>query len=165
MTPTQQTALEALVGRAFTTEEAAAVAALVAVRDDAALHSTLTQMAPPVRQSVMVSARGLSAKIEGGPIAAEMILLALEGARDNLLASQAQEQFVFGSLLRRQLRFLDADGLDFGSPAFIAMLDQFGAMGVLTSAQVTALKAISLVPGRVSYEAMLAVLNNTTGGI
>lgn len=165
MTPTQQAALEALAGRAFTTDEAAAIAALVASRDDAALHSMLKQIAPPVRQSVMVSARGLSAKIEGGPVAAEMILLALEGARDSLLASQVQEQFIFGSLLRRQLKFLDADGLDFGAPAFITMLDQFAAMGVLSSAQVTALKAISLVPGQVSYRAMLDILNDTTGGV
>lgn len=163
MTPTQQAGLEALIGRAFTEPEATAVAAAVDLRDDVALHAQLVSMTPQKRVSVMVSARGLSAKVAGGPLAAEMILLALEGARDQLLQSQDQGQFLFGSLLRRQLKFLDADGLDFGAPAFIGMLDQFGVMGVLTAPQVTALKAISLVPAEVSYQKMLDVLNNNGG--
>lgn len=100
----------------------------------------------------MVSARGLAESLPGGPIAAEIILMKLEGARDAMLASGNQQQVVMGSLLRRQLSFLAGDGLDFGSTALRAMLDQFGALGILTTDEVTALKTIGVVPDPISHQ-------------
>lgn len=155
----QRNKLEQLIGRPFTEEEVSDVTPMVDTRQDTLLNQYLISLVPKKRVPVMVSARGLSAKLVGGPLAAEMILLALEAAKDQLLQSQDQSQLLFGSLLRRQLKFLDSDGLDFGAPASLSMLDQFNAMGVLTSQQVTALKEISLVPGDLSYQSMLEALN------
>lgn len=100
--------------------------------------------------SRLISARGLAAGMPGGPLAAEAVLLKLEGARDAMLASADQQQRVIGSLLRRQLGFLAGDGLDFGSPALRGMLDQFVGLGILTAGEVDALKALALEPDPVS---------------
>ena len=98
----------------------------------------------------MTSARGLAELLVGGPMQAETILLKLEGARDAMLASADPAQSLMGSMLRRQLRFLDADGLDFGSAALRAMLDQFQVAGILTADEVAAVKMIGVVPDPVS---------------
>ena len=109
----------------------------------------------------MTSARGLAELLAGGPVQAETILLKLEGARDAMLASADPAQSLMGSMLRRQLRFLDADGLDFGSPALRGMLDQFQAAGILTAEDVTAVKTIGVVPDPVSeFEVRVAIFNH-----
>lgn len=118
---------------------------LQAVAD--ALSVGRTRVAPR-----MVSARGMAERVPGGPLASEVILLKLEGARDAMLASQDQQQIVMGSLLRRQLSFLAADGLDFGSPALRGMLDQFAALSILTQAEVDGLKSIALAADLISWE-------------
>jgi len=100
----------------------------------------------------MVSARGLAEHVPSGPLAAEVILLKLEAARDAMLASGDEQQQVMGSLLRRQLTFLSSDGLDFGSQALRGMLDQFQGLGVLTASEVTGLKAIALAPDPVAWQ-------------
>ena len=61
----------------------------------------------------IVSARGIAAEYPGGPVAAEVVLMKLEGAAAAASASADQSQKVLGSLINRQLRFLAADGLDF----------------------------------------------------
>ena len=119
-----------------------------------ALSAGRTRVAPR-----MVSARGLAEHVPGGPLAAEVILMKLEGARDTMLASQDASTRVMGSLLRRQLGFLAADGLDFGSPALRGMLDQFAAQGVLTAAEVDGLKAIALVPDPVTWYQVRAAID------
>lgn len=163
MTPTQNAALAALVGRALTQDEATAIDGyLPARRDDliAALLSTgRTEVAPR-----MTSARGIAERVSGGPVAAEVILLKLEGARDAMLASADQKQHVMGSLLRRQLTFLAGEGLDFGSAALRGMLDQFASAGILTSGEVDALKAIAVRPAPISTSQVSDALNAAEGG-
>ncbi len=143
MTPAQQAALEALVGRVLTGDEITQITPLVAAGATQAIADALG--AGPVQIAPRnTSARGLAQMVPGGPIAAEVVLLKLEGARDAMLASADQQQQVLGSLLRRQLRFLDGDeGLDFGSPALRGMLDQFAQLGILTTDEVAGLKAIA----------------------
>lgn len=109
--------------------------------------------------SRMVSSRGLAEHVPGGPLAAEAILLKLEGARDAMLTSQDAGTRVMGSLLRRQLGFLAGDGLDFGSAALRGMLDQFALQGVLTSEEVGGLKAIAEVADPVSLSQVSNALN------
>ena len=143
MTPQQQAALETLAGRVLTADEVAQITPLVAAGATQAIADALgngpIEIAPR-----NTSARGLAQMMPGGPIAAEVVLMKLEGARDAMLASADQQQQVLGSLLRRQLRFLDGDdGLDFGSPALRGMLDQFAALGILTTDEVAGLKAIA----------------------
>lgn len=126
-------------------------------RDDliaTALSAGRTKVVPR-----MVSARGLASKVPGGPLAAEVILLKLEGARDAMLASQDPQTKVMGSLLRRQLGFLSADGLDFGDAALRGMLDQFAALEILTADEVAGLKAIAVAADPVSTNDVSHALN------
>lgn len=99
-----------------------------------------------VQQPHMVSARGIAGRYGGGPVASEVVLLKLEGARDAMLASADAGRRVFGSLLRRQLGFLNADGLDFGDPVLREQLDQLAEMNVITADEAAHLKALAEVP-------------------
>jgi hypothetical protein len=98
----------------------------------------------------IISARGIAAEFPGGPVAAEVVLMKLEGAAAAASASADQSQKVLGSLINRQLRFLAADGLDFGSAALRGMLDQFVGMGILTADEVDGLKSLALQDAPVS---------------
>jgi hypothetical protein len=82
----------------------------------------------------------------------------LEGAAAAMKASADQQQKVLGSLIARQLGFLSGEGLDFGSAAFRAMLDQFVQLGVLTAPEVAGLKAIAERPARITHEAVTAAI-------
>jgi hypothetical protein len=77
-------------------------------------------------------------------------MMKLEGAAATMRASTDPSQAVLGSLLTRQLGFLAGEGLDFGSAALRAMLDQFVTLAILTQAEVDALKAVAVVPDTVS---------------
>lgn len=162
MTPQQQAALEALVGRALTGGEVAQIDALLPGRRDDQIAAILSVGRTEVF-SRMTSARGLAELMPGGPLAAEAVLMNLEGARDAMLASSNPEQQVFGSLLRRQLKFLEGEGLDFGSAALRAMLDQFVAQGILTAGEVAGLKAIAQRPAPIPLGAVSDALNAVGG--
>lgn len=143
MTPQQQAALEALAGRVLTADEITQLDALVPSGATQAIADILGSGPVEIRQR-NTSARGLAQLMPGGPVAAEVVLMKLEGASAAMLASADQQQQVMGSLLRRQLAFLDGDeGLDFGSPALRGMLDQFAQLGILTADEVAGLKAIA----------------------
>lgn len=97
--------------------------------------------------SRMTSARGLAMLYPGGPLAAEVVLMKLEGARDAMVASDDPQQQVMGSLLRRHLQLLAGDeGLDFGSDALRGMLDMFATLGILDAGEVAGLKSIATRP-------------------
>lgn len=157
MTPQQRAALESLHGAPFTAEQATTVQGHLAAGNLGAIAALMsvgrTRVAPR-----MTTARGLAELMPGGPMAAEAVLLKLEGARDSMLASADQNTRVTGSLLRRQLGFLAGDGLDFGSNALRGMLDQFAATGVLTAAEAANLKSIALAPNTVTWQQVYAAL-------
>lgn len=157
MSPQQQSALEALAGRALTQAEVEQITPLVEAGSTQAIADILSVGRTQV-VSRMTSARGLAEHLPGGPLAAETILLRLEGARDSMLASSDEQQRVLGSLLRRQLGFLAGDGLDFGSGALRGMLDQFGALGILTTQEVAGLKAIAVRPAPITHAQVGAAL-------
>ncbi|MCA0240205.1 MAG: hypothetical protein LCI02_05040 [Proteobacteria bacterium] len=150
MTPKQQSALEALAGRTLSVVEVEQIDAALAAGDLAAVATLLSvdrkRLAPRI-----LSARGLAEQVPGGPIAAEIILMKLEGARDKMLESSDPQQRVMGSLLRRQLGFLAGDGLDFGSPQLRGMLDQFAALGILDQSEVDGLQRIALVDDPITW--------------
>lgn len=112
-------------------------------------------------QPRIVSARGIAAEFPGGPVAAEVVLMKLEGAAAAASASADQSQKVLGSLINRQLRFLAADGLDFGSAALRGMLDQFVAMSILTQAEVDGLKSLADVTDPVTHTQVGEALKGT----
>lgn len=162
MTPTQQSALAALAGRALTEAEVAQIDALLPARRDDLIAAVLSAGRTEVHPR-MTSARGLAELMPGGPLAAETVLLKLEAARDSMLASGDAQQRVMGSLLRRQLGFLANDGLDFGSSALRSMLDQFGALGILTADEVGDLKSIGVRAAPLSTSQVSDALNAAGG--
>lgn len=125
-----------------------ALQALAASGATQALADALSAGRTEVRTRT-TSARGMAEHMASGPAAAEVVLIKLEAARDAMLGSADDATKVMGSLLRRQLRFLDGEGLDFGSAALRAMLDQFALQNILTTDEVTALKAIAQFPAPV----------------
>lgn len=164
MSPQQQAALEALAGRPLTPAELAQIAPWLDPdrrRDD--LIAALLSVGRTEVRPRMTSARGLAELMPGGPLAAEAVLLKLEGARDSMLASADAQQRVLGSLLRRQLGFLAGEGLDFGSAALRGMLDQFATLGILTGAEVAALKSIGVREAKLSTSQVSDALNAVMG--
>lgn len=157
MTPSQQAALEALVGRALTQAEVDAITPLVAAGGTQAIADILSVGRTEVFSRI-TTARGIAELMPGGPLAAEAVLLKLEGARDSMLASEDANTRVFGSLLRRQLAFLSGEGLDFGSAALRAMLDQFAALSILTAGEVAGLKSIGVRPAPITHTQVGAAL-------
>lgn len=149
MTPENKTSLEGIIGRELTQEETDVISPMIEDGRYPAIASilSLVKLTPHTR---MISARGLAELVPGGPFAAEVILMKLEGARDALLVSVNPQEKVLGSLLRRQLNFLNGEGLDFGSSALRSMLDQFGVLGILSSEEVQGLKSIAMKPTTVS---------------
>lgn len=108
--------------------------------------------------SRIVSARGVASDFPAGPLAAEGVLMKLEGAAAQLSASAATQEKVLGSLISRQLKFLAGEGLDFGSLALRSMLDQFAVMGILTTGEVEGLQSLALVDDPVTHTQVGAAL-------
>ena len=108
--------------------------------------------------SRIVSARGVASDFPAGPLAAEGVLMKLEGAAAQLSASAVSQEKVLGSLISRQLQFLAGEGLDFGSPALRSMLDQFAAMGILTTGEVDGLKSLAMVDDPITHTQVGAAL-------
>ena len=108
--------------------------------------------------SRIVSARGVASDFPAGPLAAEGVLMKLEGSAAQLSASAVSQEKVLGSLISRQLQFLAGEGLDFGSPALRSMLDQFAVMGILTTGEVEGLKSLALVDDAVTHTQVGAAL-------
>jgi hypothetical protein len=163
MTPQQQTALEGLVGRALTEAEVEQIDALLPARNDDAIAAILSVGRTEIF-SRMTTVRGMDTSLPGGAAQSEVIMLKLEGTRDMLLALPDEPEHaanrVLGSVLRRRLRYLDGDdGLDFGAPAFRAMLDDFQAKNILTADEVTGLKGIAQRPAPISTNQVSDALN------
>lgn len=114
-------------------------------------------------ETKLISARGMASTYPGGPFAGEVVLMKLEGARDSMMASTDPETQVFGSLLRRQLGFLDTEeGLDFGDATMQAIFFQFAAMNILTADEADKLQSMALVPDSVSAIDVEAALREPT---
>jgi hypothetical protein len=161
MTPAQQAALEALAGRALTEAEVEQITPLVADGSTQAIADILSVGRTEVRSRI-ISARGIAELFPGGPVPAEVVMLKLEGARDAMLGlpdtPENAVSRVIGSLLRRQLKRLDDDGLDMGSPALRGMLDQFVTLGILTAEETAALKGMAVFPVPITHTQVGAAL-------
>lgn len=157
MNNNQQLALEELIGRVLTVEEVSTLAPYVATRSDGIIADILSAGRTEVYNR-MTSSRGVAELYAGGPVAAEVVLMKLEGASTAMLASAVPQEKVLGSLLKRQLGFLAGEGLDFGSAALRAVLDSF-VPSILTQEEVDALKAIATRPATISVDAVSKALN------
>lgn len=87
------------------------------------------------KSGALHSERGLLDKYPDGPVAADAILRKLEAF--------AKSPHPFASLVARALKFLgQPEGIDFGAPATIAMLDRLAQGGVITHDEATKLMSI-----------------------
>lgn len=135
--------------------------ALAAVRNDGEIARIISIGRVHVVSKVITS-RGIASAYPGGPLAAEMVLLKLEGARDAMLASADPSQKVLGSLLRRQLAFLATEGLDFGDLTLRGMIDSFAtpqAGNIISPSEAAALKSMAVVPDVIFADVISAALN------
>jgi hypothetical protein len=138
MTPQQQTALEALVGRALTAEEVAEITPMVQFRMLQAIANVLSVGRTKVA-SHFASERGILERFPGGPVAADALLAKLEA-----YAEAAQP---LSRITGRAIRFLrQPEGLDIGSPATQAMLGAITQAGVITADEFAGLRAMALRP-------------------
>jgi hypothetical protein len=168
MTPAEQAALEALVGRPLTSTEVEQIDPMLApVRQSASIAALLSVGRVRLKAPHLVSARGFSASYPGGPISGEVVLMKLEGAAAVMKASADQQQKVVGSLLARQLAFFNTDaGLDFGDTTLRGMIDQFAQMGLITADEASKMKAIAMQPAPLQgWQVDRALTGDATGEV
>lgn len=154
MTPEQRLALEALVGRALTPAEVAQITVLIAPgnRQDGAIAALLSIGRTRV-VSHFASERGILERYPGGPVQADALLAALEAF--------AATTHPMARIVSRALKFLaQPEGLDIGSPATQALLDQLQAGNVLTLEQRNGLRAMATQPDPITLAAVSAALNS-----
>lgn len=169
MTPQQRSALELLANRLLTDEELASIDPMLDSdnrRDD--LIAGILSVGRTKVVSTKISSRGIAERYNNGdPIGAEIIFQKLEGYVEyakNLENIPDNSQLkLLGSLLNRQLNFLNADGLDFGSVPLRNMLDMFASHNVITVNECTGLKNIATIPNPISQVAVSRALNIAEG--
>ena len=150
MTPQQQTALEAIAGRALTPGEVA----LATLRNDGDLAASLA--VGRVRLSPhLVGERGILDVL--GPVAGDAFLTALE-AISTAADLPAPLQPYYGTI-RRGVAWLKTDGLDVGSVTTRALLDSLAASGIVDPAAVAAIKVTAEQPDPIATHAVSDVLN------
>jgi hypothetical protein len=144
MTPAD---LRALIDQRVATD--AEFAALVATGEDKAIADALS--VGRVRHvSRLVTERGVISAL--GPIEGEAALQALEAFAATTLPDGHPLKSSHAGIART-LSWLKppADGIDIGDALTRQLLSTFGALGVLSSATVTALLALSAVPDPIGY--------------
>ena len=154
MTPAQQSALEALAGRALTADEIATIGPSVdARRDDlieAALNAGRTKYAETRKVEI-----GVIGAYAAGPVAADALLAKLEAYAE---AGQSLSR-----LVGRALKAMATEpGLNLGDTSTHAMLDALVASSVITASEAENLKAIARVPDPLPRDAISRALNKAT---
>lgn len=90
-------------------------------------------------KSLMISERGLMAKLPMGPVAADVMLNKLE-----VYSTGNQE---FSSVVARALKFLAMpDGIDIGEPATQMLISLLGGINIITDNEATEIKNLALQP-------------------
>lgn len=158
MTPEVIAALQALVGRALTDDELAALAPLVAVRNDVATAALLSVGRVRI-EARMLSERGVLSAL--GSEAGDKMLTALEGitSADSLPAPLRSN---YGAI-RRAVSWLKGDGVDVGDPLTRGLLDALAATGVIQAASAAAVKRLAERPDAVAVSPVSDALNKAQG--
>jgi len=158
MTPAQQTALEAVAGRALTPGEIVAIDALLPVRNDVQIAAILSAGRVTLTPHE-IGERGILDVL--GPVAGDAFLSALESitGADQL---PAPLQPFYGAI-RRGVAWLKTNGLDIGSPTTRALLDSLANFGIVDGTAVTAIKARAEQPDPIHYNAISDALNVAEG--
>lgn len=155
MTLEQQSALEALVARALTADEIAAIEPLLATRNDVAIAAALSEGRQKLC-SHMIGERGILDTL--GPVDGEAFLSALESiASADMLPEAAQPYF---GALKRGVAWLKTDGIDVGSETTRELLNVLVAAGSVSELSVKTLKALAMKDDPVSVADVSEVLNH-----
>lgn len=158
MTPEVIAALQAMVGRALTTEEQAALAPLVAARNDVAIAALLSVGRVRV-ESRMLSERGVLSAL--GSEAGDAMLTALEGITSpDALPMPLRSNY---GAIRRAVSWLKGDGVDVGDPLTRGMLDALAATGVIQVASAAAIKRLAERPDPLPFGSVSDALNKAQG--
>ena len=167
MTPTQQSALEALAGRPLTPDEVAQITPLLAdPRRDDLIAAILSVGRTRVETGPVITTRGAASKFPAigplpGPLAFEAAMLALETFATQGAQSADPQTMLTARAVKRQLVAFDERGLDFGDPVLRGMLDSFTVSEppLLTVAQVDGFKSLALVAAPIEPRAVTLALN------
>lgn len=158
MTPEVITALQALVGRALTTDEQAALAPLVAVRNDVGIAALLSVGRVRI-ESRMLSERGVLSAL--GSQDGDVMLTALEA----ITSPESLPVPLRGNYgaIRRAVSWLKGDGVDVGDPLTRGLLDALAATGVIQAASAAAIKRLAERPDPMPFGAVSDALNKAQG--
>jgi hypothetical protein len=157
MTPEQQAALEALVGRPLTQPEIDQLTPLVAARNDAAIAEALSLGRVAVCPKLVGDGEvALALGIPAGPL----FIYQLETvATSTPPAGAPAEQVVTYAVARQAWRSLQRAALDVGNPGVRAAFDAFVGT-LLTADQAAAVKSLAEAPSPVGVQRVSEVLNN-----
>ena len=159
MTPAEREALEALVGRPLTADEAATIDGHIGNDDDRRddLVAALLSQGRTRYVTTRVSEAGLLERWPTGPVEADAFLAKLEVF--------AQSGHALAGVVRRALKFLGTpDGLDIGAAATHAMLlQQLAAGGVISSDEAAHAQALSQQAAPVALADVSRALNIAQG--
>ena len=144
MTPAQQTALEAVAGRALTEDEIDAIDPLLPDRKDVQIAAILSV------------GRVTTAYTEIGN---GLILATIGLASGNTLLDYLATDATF----RHVRPLLEQGRLDVSSALVRGALDQFAAGGVITQTEADVLKALAETPNPIHYNAVSDALNIAEG--
>lgn len=152
MTPAQQSALEAVVGRPLSAEEVATIDALLADRNDVEIAAVLTAGQPPQQVSLAV----------------EDVFDVLFSSGDYMTLKQAQltgdATAIMAFAVLEDSKRIGSGKVNLQLPLTVALLDQLTAAGLLSAAGRAALDARATILGApIHYNTVSDALNIAEG--
>lgn len=167
MTPAQQTALEALVGRSLSAADIEVIDPLLPERRDDLIAARLsmgrvrldaTEITPRGSAALFPSLGGLP-----GALAFQKALRQLTAFAAAAKASQDEVTSLLGEAVEEQLAGYRTRGLDFSVPALRGMLDLIASKGGLSAEQAAGFKALAERPHPLSTNEVSDALNRAEG--
>lgn len=172
MTPQQNEALEALIGRALTAEQATQIDPLLHPdnRNDAAIAAILSQGRAVSDPATKFTSLGIAERFPAlnglpGPLAAEMVLQKLEGFAAAAGQSADAATKLLGNATARQMGHLTGGGMAIGSPAIAQMLAVIVSAGAMSQAEADALTSVASKPDPIDINTLSRALNTAEGRV
>ncbi len=147
MTPDQKSALEAVVGRALSADEHAAIEALLTERNDVAIAGVLSTG---------------RVKIHSSPIGIGTVLAVMAPSGGDFL-NALEATGAANANVRWALKMIEQGTLDVGHPVTRAQLDAFAKEQPLLTDAIKALLSVAEQPDPIHYNAVSDVLNIADG--
>ena len=167
MKPEEQTALEALAGRALAPEEIEQIDEWLPERRDDLIAERLS-IGRVRLHSAEITPRGAAAKFPAlgglpGPLALQKALRQLTAFAEAAKAAPVETTSLLGEAIEEQVRGFRVQGLDFSTPALRGMLDLIAAHGGISAEQAAGFKALAQEPDPLSTDNVSDALNRAQG--